>query len=136
MLTLWHPRRDLFARSFDSLLEGFNGHGGFAPAVDLQHEEDRVVLRADLPGVAEKDIEVTVHDGVLLLSGKREQTTEDQGEGTYHRERRFGSFQRQFRLGPEIAADKIEARYENGVLTVVLPRREEAKPRQIKVSAS
>jgi len=136
MLTLWNPRRDLFARSFDQLCEGFNGSSALAPAVDLQQEEDRVVLRADLPGVAEKDIEVTVHDGVLLLSGKREQTVEDKAKGTYHRERRFGSFQRQFRLGPEIAAERIEARHENGVLTVVLPKREEARPRQIKVSAA
>ena len=79
MLTLWRPHHDLWrlAREFDSLFNepsrsGNGKHTSFAPAVDVAEEEDRFVLSADLPGIDEKDVEVTVHEGVLVLSGKRE----------------------------------------------------------------
>ena len=143
MLTLWRPHHDLWraAREFDSLFtdpwRSENGkHSSFAPAVDVTEEEERFVLSADLPGIDEKDVEVTVHEGVLVLSGKREQSAEKQAEGGHYRERRYGSFCRQFRLGSKVDAEKIEASYKNGVLTVSIPKKEEPKPRQIPVSTS
>lgn len=103
----------------------------FTPAVDIEETEDSFVLRADLPGVKEKDIEVTVHDGTLILSGKRELTNEDEA-GTY-RERSFGAFSRQFLVGDSIVESSITAKSKNGELMITLPKKEESKPRQIKV---
>ncbi|MBI4705537.1 MAG: Hsp20/alpha crystallin family protein [Deltaproteobacteria bacterium] len=141
MLTLWNPTTSLFRWSpiFDELFAGGTEDGReqlFAPAVDIEEQEDKFVLRADLPGVSEKDIEVRVHEGTLALSGKREEAKEEKREGGYYRERRSGSFHREFRLGPSVDGEKIAASYKNGVLSVVLPKKEEVKPRQIPVSAS
>jgi HSP20 family protein len=123
-----------FFRGFDRLFDDGEPRG-YAPAVDITEEEDHFLIKADLPGVDEKDIEVKVHDGVLLLSGKREETREEE-EGYSYRERRSGSFCRQFRLGRNVDAEKIEAAYKKGVLEVKLPKKEEAKPRQIAVSSN
>jgi HSP20 family protein len=108
----------------------------FAPAVDIEEKADHFLVSADLPGVSEKDIEVKVQDGVLLLSGKRESSKEQKTESGFYRERSYGSFCRSITLGEGVDAAKIEAAYKNGVLTVKLPKKEEAKPRQIPVSAS
>ena len=143
MLTLRRPQHDLWrvAREFDSLFSNpwrsDNGrHTNYAPAVDVTEEEERYVLSADLPGIDEKDVEVTVHQGVLVLSGKRDQAEEQPATGGHYRERSYGSFCRQFRLGSKVDAEKIEAAYKNGVLTVSIPKKEEIKPRQIPVSTS
>lgn len=84
------------------------------------------MLSADLPGVREGDIDVQVHEGVLLLSGKRERETSEDGDGRLYRERRHGSFHRSFRLGDNIDAEKIEASCDNGVLTVSLPKKDKS----------
>ena len=102
--------------------------------MDIDEKEDSFVLHADLPGLKQKEIEITVNDGVLTLSGNREEPTQENVNGTTVRERRYGSFERKFRLGPNVAESGIEATYKDGVLTVVLPKKEEAKPRQIPVS--
>lgn len=139
MLSLWKPQNELlrWTRGFDDLFRNDFGQGDralrFTPAVDIEETDDSFVLRADLPGVEEKDIEVTVHEGTLLLSGKRE-SAKDAQDGSY-RERSFGAFHRQFRLGKGVAEAGIKASYNNGELKVVLPKKEEVKPRQIKVAA-
>ena len=139
MLTLWRPFGGLFglSREFDEQFWGkpSNGnHADFAPAVDIEEKEDHFLVSADLPGVSEKDIEVKLQDGVLLLSGKREASKEEKTEAGTYRERSYGSFCRSFTLGDGVDAEKIEAAYKNGVLTVKLPKKEEIKPRQIPVS--
>ena len=140
MLTLWRPHRDLFrwGREFDEMLRWPDGDGDalFTPAVDIEEHKDAFVLRADLPGVVEKDIEVTVHEGVLLLSGKRSSSREDKTEHGLYRERRHGSFRREFRLGEAVNAEAISATYQSGVLTVTLPKKEQNKPMQIPVKGS
>ena len=141
MSTLWRPFGELFGlgREFDDLFgdkPASGDHVDFAPAVDLEEKEDHFVVTADLPGVSEKDIDVKVEDGVLLLSGKREVSKEEKTEGRYYRERSSGSFCRTFSLGDGVDAAKIEAVYKNGVLTVKLPKKEETKPRQIPVSSN
>jgi HSP20 family protein len=137
-LTKWRPLGlSPWRREMDDLFKAFDWDGqlaGFRPAVDIAEDEDRFVIKADLPGVSEKEIEIKVHDGVLLLTGKREESTEEKKEGGYYRERRGGSFCRQFRLGSSVDAEKIAASYKNGVLEVILPKKEESKPRQIPVS--
>ena len=141
MLTLWRPHHDLFrwSREFDRLFDSASGNGHvreMSPAVDIDEEEERFVIRADLPGMDEKDIEVRVHEGTLLLAGKRESKQEEKSATGYYRERCHGSFARRFKLGSTVDDSRIEATYENGVLTVVLPKKEEVKPRQIPVSSA
>jgi HSP20 family protein len=140
-LTKWRPSWGLTRRQrdFDDLFRGFVSNGElvhFNPAVDIVEEEDRYLIKADLPGMAENEIEVKVHDGVLVLSGKREETKEEKKEGGFYRERRYGSFCRQFTLGSTVDAQKIEASYDKGVLSVSLPKKEETKPRQIEISSN
>ncbi len=106
----------------------------WTPGVDIKETENDIVLHADVPGVEEKDLDIKVEDGTLTLKGERkfEQAKKDEG---YHRiERSFGSFVRCFSLPESVDPEKAEAQYKNGVLTVTLPKKEVAKPRNIKVS--
>ena len=138
-MTRWRPSGlNPFWRELDDhfRVEGNGRQAGYCPAVDISEEQDHFLITADLPGMSEKEIEVKVESGVLLLSGKREDTREKQGEGQYYRERRLGAFCRQFRLGEGVNPSAIEASYKNGVLAVKLPKKEESKPRQIPVSTN
>ena len=139
MLTLWRPHQELarWSRDFDDFLgrnKTSSNFNSFGPAVDVEELEDGFVLRADVPGLKEDDIDITLDDNELLISGNREETTEENSKGARIRERRFGKFSRRFALGQQVSTEGIEASYDNGVLTVRLPKKEEAKPRQIPVS--
>lgn len=140
MLTLWKPLNELssFSRAFDEAFRPltFKREAFFAPAVDIEEHEDRFVLHADLPGMNEADIDVQVHEGQLLLSGKREYSKEEKTDSGTYRERSYGTFCRRIRLGSTVDAEKIEASYDKGVLSVTLPKKEEAKPRQIPVGTN
>jgi len=138
MLTLRRPYNDLLNRSRElaALLDWAPAAEQLRPAVDVVEEEHRYLLSADLPGFEEKDIDVRVVDGLLVVSGKREQSREQKRGTVAFAERRHGSFCRQFALGSSIDESKIEATYKNGVLIVALPKRDEAKPRQIPVHGS
>jgi len=139
MLNLWRQQEGLFnwSQELERLFDGNSDSGhNHPPAVDIEENESHFVIRADVPGVNEKDLEVRVHEGTLLLSGKREESKEEKSARGCYRERRYGSFCRQFRLGTEVDDNRIEASYRNGVLTVLLPKKEAAKPRQIPVQAS
>jgi HSP20 family protein len=138
MLTLWRPHEEWlhWSRGLNDLLGLTSPSESLRPAVDVEEEEDRYVIRADLPGLEEKDIDVRVVDGVLVLSGKREVSREEKPGNLSYAERRYGSFCRQFTLGSSVDQNGIEATYKNGVLTVGLPKRQETKPRQIPVQSS
>jgi len=141
MLTLWNPYNDLFRwnRSFDSFFGPWSGNGegaSLTPTVDVEEKEDAFLITAELPGVEEKNVQLTVEDGVLTISGHREASKEEKKEGAILRERSYGSFHRSFRLGRGVDAEKIEASYKNGVLSVTLPKAEAVKPRQIPVSTN
>jgi HSP20 family protein len=141
MLTLWRPYRGLarWSREFDDLFNWSWGNGesvSFSPSVDIEEKKDKFILRADLPGLDKKDVDVKVQDNVLLLSGKREESKEEEKDGAKYSERRFGAFSRQFRLGSNVETGKIKASYKKGVLTVVLPKRPEVQPKQIPVSVN
>ncbi len=137
MLTLWRPQTE-FAQLRPDLDELFNWRWAgnavhsYNPAADVEETEDGFVLRADLPGLNEKDIDIRVDGDELVLSGSRENSCEENGSRT--RERRFGKFVRKFKLGPYVKSDGIEASYTSGVLTISLPKSEDAKPRQIPVT--
>ncbi|MDY0002629.1 MAG: Hsp20/alpha crystallin family protein [Polyangia bacterium] len=140
MLTLWRPFNELdrIHRQFDNLFRGagsdFEG-ASYTPAVEINEDEDKVIVRADLPGVKQEDVEVKVEGNVLYLSGKRESVKEEKSEGRYYSERCSGSFFRSFRLGPKVSPEGIQAKLKDGVLTVELPKKEEARPKQIPVTA-
>ncbi len=109
--------------------------GTWAPPVDIVETHDKITLRAELPGFKESQVDLTVEDGVLTLRGERkfEKSTEEEN---YHRmERSYGTFVRSFTLPNNIDQGRIEAKFADGVLSVEMPKREEAKPKQIKITA-
>jgi HSP20 family protein len=103
------------------------------PALDVRESQDRFDVTVDLPGLEPGDVNVTFEDGMLSISGKREFSAEDRGE-TWHRiERSFGTFARSMRLPQTADTERIEATFDKGVLTVSVPKTEQAKPRTIEV---
>ena len=145
----WQPFCDLMAteRGFDRLFrdafssvlpvrEGELPTRAWAPAVDICENENNIVLKAELPGVDPKDVEVRVEDNTLYLKGERK-FEKDTKEENYHRiERSYGSFARSFALPNSIDAEKVAAEYKDGLLTLTLPKREETKPKTIKINIS
>lgn len=108
--------------------------GSWMPPVDVLEEGDHLILRAEIPGMKEEDIEIEFENGLLTLKGERSFES-DKSDGNYHRiERSYGKFVRSFNLPRSVDAEKIEANYENGILEVTIPKREEAKPRQIQIA--
>jgi HSP20 family protein len=108
----------------------------WSPSVDIFETEDEVLLKADVPGVEMKDVDVQLENGTLTLRGERKFHNETK-EGGFHRvERSYGSFARYFTLPDTVNAEAVKADYKNGVLTVKLPKKEVAKPRQIKVNVN
>jgi HSP20 family protein len=117
-----------FSNSLPDVRDNWN------PAVDILEKDGNLILRAELPGMTEKQIELKLEGNTLTLQGERKMDTEDK-KNTYHRvERFYGSFMRTFRLPDTVDMDKISADYKNGVLTVTLPQKSEVKPREIPVS--
>jgi HSP20 family protein len=104
------------------------------PAVDVFEDQNEVVLEADLPGVAMDDVEVKIEDGTLSVSGARKFEREDRKAGYHRIERSYGGFRRFFSLPDSVDAENVTATLENGVLRVVLAKKEIAKPRMIKVA--
>ena len=108
---------------------------GWAPTVDLYEDKDNVVVRAELPGMNKDDIEISLHQGSLVISGERKiETQEGEGE-TSRSERFFGRFQRALELPKAVDPNRVTATYKDGILTVKLPKTEESKPKQISVKA-
>ena len=107
--------------------------GSWTPAVDILERSDHIEILTDLPGFKADDVEVTVEDGVLTIRGERKFEEASEGE-TYHKvERSYGIFERTFTLPNSVDLGKIEARFADGEMRVVLPKREETKPRSVKV---
>jgi HSP20 family protein len=105
----------------------------FGPAVDLYEEKDNFVLRAELPGMSKEEISLEIIDNTLILSGERKLASEKKDDEHPVREMGQGRFTRSIELPSEVQSDKIQARYENGILTITLPKKEEAKPKQITI---
>jgi HSP20 family protein len=116
-----------------------NGHGarvlqGWFPAVDLYEDKDTLQVKAELAGLKKEDIEISLQDGHLTLSGERKQEETQEGGEVYRTERWVGRFHRSINLPCRVDAEKITATYNEGVLTVTLPKAEEAKPKQIPIT--
>ncbi len=123
--------RDLL--SWDPFVQTERVLPGFAARFDVKEREDAYVVFADVPGMKEGDIDVSLDNGVLSVSGARVGEEKKEGETWYLYERQHGSFNRSFRLPAEVDAEKIEARLSEGVLTLTIPKRPEAQPRKIKI---
>jgi len=117
--------------------DGLMTSGSWIPPVDIfQNGDKEVVLKAELPDMRQEDIDITVDNGTLTIKGEKKFGAEVKEEQFHRIERRYGSFSRSFSLPRTVDANKVGAEYRNGVLTVRLPLREEAKPRQIKVEVA
>ena len=109
---------------------------GWTPPLDVYEDKDHFTVKAELPGMKKEDIEVSFHDGSLSISGERKTETKHEDAEVYRSERFFGRFQRTVSLPAAIAADKVKASYKDGILTITLPKTEEAKPKHIDVTVN
>jgi HSP20 family protein len=125
---------DLFNRFFENweLMPTFEG-GTWWPLLDVVEHDNEIIVKAELPGMKTEDIDISVQGNVLTISGQKRESQEDRGENYYRTERRYGSFRRDLTLPAPVDVGKVEATHEDGVLKIVLPKTEEAKPRKIKV---
>jgi HSP20 family protein len=124
-------------RVFDAFFGNRPGNGANArrwvPAMDLVEDKDNLVLRADLPGLTEDDVNIEVKDGVLTVSGERRTEERKEAEGYYRVERAFGSFSRSLTLPDGIDPEQVNAEFDNGVLEVRIPKPEERKPHRVSI---
>jgi HSP20 family protein len=109
---------------------------GWSPALDLYQNNDNVVAVIELPGMRKEDIEISLHDGTLTIAGERKSQSVDNGESAERTERFTGKFRRSITLPTRVDANKVNATYKDGILTITLPKAEEAKPKQIQVNVS
>ena len=109
---------------------------GWTPALDVYEDKDNVYVRAELPGMKREDIDLSLHNGSVSLSGERKSEGQYKDAEVYRSERFFGRFQRTITLPTLVAAEKVKAQYQDGILTVTLPKAEEAKPKHIDVKVS
>jgi HSP20 family protein len=132
--------RDEIDRLFEAPLAEFARSSqllsGWTPALDLHEDKDTLVVKVELSGMKKEDIEISLHDGCLSISGERKNEQKLEDAEVYRAERFVGRFQRTVTLPAPVAADKVKAGYKDGVLTVTLPKTEESKPKQINVQAS
>jgi HSP20 family protein len=126
--------RDEIDRLFEAPVSRTSEFPGWIPAFDVYEEKDNFVVKAELAGLKKEDISVSLHDGDLIISGERKSETKSEGAEVYRAERYFGKFQRAVSLPAPVAANKVSAEYKDGILTVTLPKSEEAKPKQIQVN--
>jgi HSP20 family protein len=145
VLTRWEPFREfstLQDRMNRLFRESYSGEGpddslttsSFAPAVDVYEDEHKVTLKIEVPGIGEKDIDVRVENNTLTVHGERKIEKEEKEENYRRVERQYGSFTRSFTLPNTVDTENVAATYDKGVLKIDLPKKAEAKPKQIKVN--
>jgi len=137
MTTLRDEIDHMFDRAFGNFFESPTQtqlSGGWIPAVDLYEDKDALTVKCELPGMKKEDIDISLHENFLTISGERKHEEQQKTGEVYRTERYEGRFSRSLSLPSKVAADKISATYKDGVLTVVLPKAEEAKPKQIQVN--
>lgn len=139
----WRPLRegislrDAMDRLFEDSFITPNKAGGAMPKIDIKDGKDKVVVHAELPGIAEEDINIEILDNVMTISGEKKAEKEelDEAKGYYHKESHTGSFSRSFTLPSEVKGEKASAEMKNGVLTISLPKIEPKKAAKVKISA-
>ena len=139
----WKPLDELttMRRDLDTLWDRFfpeKFHEGYlthewVPSIDLAETKDKLVVKAELPGLEAKDVDLSITDDILTIKGEKEEETEEKDEHHFFVERYTGTFQRAIKLPAHIKTDKIDAKFDKGVLTITLPKTEEAKKKEIKI---
>ena len=131
------PKKDLLDWFFEdlSLPDFWTAEREWVPAFDVSETEKEVIVKAELPGMDVKDIDIALTDGLLTIKGERQLEKEDKKENYHRIERQFGSFSRSLNLGTKVRSDGIEATYKDGILTVTLPKVEASKPKRIEVKS-
>jgi HSP20 family protein len=143
----WRPFREIsrLRREMDRLWDDYFGPGRralkpmemeFAPAVDVKETADQIVVKAEVPGIDAKDINISVTGDVLTIKGEKKSEREEKEESYHLVERSYGSFSRSLVLPAAVDMDKIEAKYDKGVLTVTCPKKEEVKPKAIEIKSA
>lgn len=142
-ITRWDPFREVVVLNrLNSLFRDFNGDNepvsaaSFTPAVDIYEDSQKVVLKLEVPGVEEKDLDVRVENHTLTVKGERKFEKEEKEENFHRIERRFGSFYRAFTLPSTVDTENVDAKYSAGVLKLELKKKAEAQPKQIKVNVA
>lgn len=148
-LTLWKPFSELapfrdferMRRDMDRLWDSFfergvrrtDEEGEWLPSLDVAETKNDIVVKAEVPGMDPKDIDISLSDGLLTIKGEKKQEKEEKEENYHFIERSYGAFSRSVRLPKDVQSDKISASYKNGVLKVTLPKSEEAKKKEVKI---
>ena len=131
-LNVWSPFSHV-AALHDEINRVFGAPQSWRPAVDFYEDDQQLVLKAELPGVNKDNLELSLHGGVLTLAGERREEKSLENSEVHRSERFLGKFERRFTLPSAVDAAKVQASFKDGILTVTLPKAEEAKPKQIKV---
>lgn len=126
-------RLERLLRELEEEWPGIRSEGGWAPALDVHEGDGKYAVSVELPGARKEDVTVECQDRVLTIRGEKKSEREEQNEKRRLVERRYGSFSRSFSLPADADAEKIEARFENGVLTLTIPKTEAAKPRAVAI---
>lgn len=145
-LIRWNPEADVLRTRVDRLFNQMLGDlwsspmsteevstRRWSPAVDIRETDEALILTAELPGLTKEDVQITLENQVLTLSGERKFEKEAKGENFHRIERSYGAFTRAFTLPTHVKTEKVDASFEHGVLTVTLPKMEESKPRRISI---
>jgi HSP20 family protein len=146
-LIQWQPFREVsrLRNEMDRLWDDYFGPGrralrpleeAWMPAVDVSESGDKITIKAEIPGMEAKDIEISMVGDTLTIKGEKKVEKEEKEENYHMVERSYGSFTRAMKLPAPVDPDKVEATYKNGVLTVVLPKKEEVKPKSIEIKAT
>ncbi len=142
-LTRWEPVREMMTlreamdRLFDDAFTRPINMGSVStmPAIDMYQNEDDLIVKASLPGISKDDVDITVTDGMLTLRGEYKTNEDDAGKAYHIREQRYGVFERSLSLPTDVEVDKAKAEFENGILTITLPKAEAVKPKLISIKA-
>lgn len=141
-LTLWRPTRSLlpFAGEVDRFLDRFWSSPFFdlpasslVPPLEVTENDNEFRVKMEIPGIDQKDLSITLTDGVLSVKGEKKSEQESKNDLCYCSEVSYGSFERAVAVPSNVDGDKVSAKYENGVLSIVLPKREEAKPKKVEI---
>jgi HSP20 family protein len=151
-LASWTPMADLSTDLFsmqgelNRIFDRFFNHGAtddndlrtstWYPSVDVTERDDAYVMKAELPGVSRGDVKITLKDNLLTIHGEKKRETEEKDKNYFRNERHYGVFQRTFTLPSKVHGEKINANFTNGVLTIEIPKAEDAKPKEIEVKVS
>jgi HSP20 family protein len=140
-LVKWNPNRSLFNLAEDVLGDFFTGdrlltrsRDLWYPEVDVEENKDAYRLVMELPGLNKEDVQISLEDGLLIVKGEKKSEDEKKEVNYHYYERRFGKFERVFRINSDIKQDKVDASFKDGVLTIDMPKAETAKPKQIAIN--